>query len=422
MTSSITLLRNFLVLGCLLFSTTSFADTEPTELPLFSIEQLEYQGAFRLPANQLGESSANWANGTIAYNHRNHSIFFAGHNQHQAIAEFKIPEIKIAREITELNTAFPIQSFVRIFNRVKSNPDGQDYITGLHFDYGRLIINTMKYYDAAAKAKNTTLVINDANNLKNVHNLEFYQLEFGARASGWISPIPREWQKTLNADFIVGNGNGRPINSRLSIGPSALGVNLRNIINADLNDSKIETTPYQLFSLKNPLVEDISNSNLNNKILTELSRPAYGFIVPGTSTYMLVGRSSGHKSGIGYKLERKDSTCPGFCPNDPDDEYNYYWLFDVREWIEVLSGRLNYYEVKPYSYGVLKLPYNDEKFNAVSGATYDNHSNCLYITLDRADNKAGRYNNPPIILAFHLNKTRKDQNTKLDSKEKKCHS
>jgi|FLYM01.1.fsa_nt_gi hypothetical protein len=405
MTSSITLLRNFLVLGCLLFSTTSFADTEPSELPLFSIEQLEYQGAFRLPANQLGESSANWANGTIAYNHRNHSIFFAGHNQHQAIAEFKIPEIIKSDDIIKLNTAYPIQEFVRLFNRVKSNPDGQDRITGMYFDYGRLIINTMKYYDAAAKAKNTTIVISNVNNLQAAKDLQFYQLEYGARAAGWMSSIPTPWKNLFKADLVVGNGNGRPINARLSIGPSALLTNVRQIVNADLTEGAIPLQPLQLYSLQESLHDDLKNQTRTNKLLTELSRPVYGFIIPNTRTYMVVGSSGGHRSGVGYKLKRKDgSECPGFCANDINDMVNYYWLFDANNWSEVISGQKLASQVQPYSFGELKLPFSTpDNFKPVTGATFSKADNILYISLDRADTFAGDYNNPPLILELKLN-------------------
>lgn len=399
---NITLLQNYLVLGCLLFSTTSSADTEPTELPLFSINQLEYQGAFRLPSNTIGESDVNWANGTLAYNHRNHSIFFVGHNQHQAITEFSIPALSKSVDVSQLKTATVIQEFVRIFNRVKANPDGQDRITGMYYDYGRLIINTIKYYDAEAKAKNTTLVISDSSNLKDIKNLQFYQLDYGAKAAGWISAIPKEWRQKLNADLIVGNGNGRPINGRLSIGPSALSVNIRNITNADLNAGKIALTPLQLFSIDRPLTDDLLNKNLNNKTLTELSRPIYGFIVPKTRTYMVLGSSGGHKSGIGYKLQRKDGACPGFCSNDPSDSANYYWLWDIKDWENVITGNKEPHDIKPYDSGVLNTAFTDEKFKPIIGATFNNFNNTILLTLGGADDNAGKYKNPPLILVYSI--------------------
>ena len=387
------------------YSSSSNAATEPKDLPLFAIEQLKYHGAFRLPATQLGESSANWANGTLAYNNRNHSLFFVGHNQHQAIAEFSIPKTFESSNIEELKTAVPIQTFVRLFQRVKDNPDGQDRITGLHFDSGRLIINTMKYYDATASAKNTTIVISNAKSLKDAKELSFYQLEHGARAAGWMSSIPTSWRNLLKADLVVGNGNGRPINARLSIGPSALATNIRHIVNADITSGAIALQPLQLYSLQESLHHDLKNQSRSNKLLTELSKPVYGFIIPNTRTYMVVGSSGGHNSGVGYKLKREDgSECPGFCPNDVNDMVNYYWLFDVNNWLEVINGQKHAYQIKPYSFGELKLPFSTTgSFKPVTGATFNEAANILYLALDRADTFAGDYNNPPLILELKLN-------------------
>lgn len=399
----ITKLYYWLILISLLFSKTSKGDIDPTELPLFTIDQLEYLGAFRLPANQLGESNANWANGTIAYNHRNDSLFFVGHNQHQAIAEFKIPELVKTNDIRKLNFAIPIQNFSRIFNRLIDNPDGQDRITGAYYNYNRLIINTIKYYDASASARNTTLVIKDASQISQIKNLEFFQLDHAARSAGWISPIPNEWRNALNSDVIIGNGSGRPINSRLSIGPSAYGTNIRKIINADLTSKIINTIPFQYYTLSNPLVADLNNSNLENLLLTHLSEPVYGFIIPGTRTYMTFGRTGGHKSGVGYKLKIKElDYCPGFCPNDPNDLDNYYWLWDINDWLKVIKNEKSPHDIRPYAFGSFPVPFITKEFRAITGGTLNTLENTLWITLDRADTYAGPYNNPPIILSYSL--------------------
>ena len=71
----------------------SQAATVPAELPLFQVAHLQYKGAFRLPAETFGASSTNYAQGPIAYNPDNHSLFVVGHAHDQAIAEFAIPEL-----------------------------------------------------------------------------------------------------------------------------------------------------------------------------------------------------------------------------------------------------------------------------------------------------------------------------------------
>ncbi|MDD4863065.1 MAG: hypothetical protein PHE38_03520 [Alishewanella agri] len=387
----------------LIFPKTNLAGTDPTELPLFSIEQIEYIGAFRLPARDIGEANANWASGVIAYNHRNNSIFFSGHAQYQAIAEFAIPETSKSSIISELKTASVIQEFIRIFKRTEHNPDKQDTITGMYFDYGRLIINTIKYYDAEAKSKDTTIVINNASKLNRTENLKFSKLEFGAKASGWISKVPTEWQEKLKGDLIIGNSNGWPINGRLSIGPSAFSTYSRRIVNSDITGGVISITPLQMYSLNKPLSKDLLNKELDNLLLTELSKASYGFIIPNTTTYFVIGSSGGHKTGVGYKLQRKNGKCSGFCSVDPNDLSNYYWLFDIKDWIAVLNGEKEPFQVKPYSYGEFNTPFiHDNKFHAISGASYDEINSILWLSLEKADTSAGKNYNPPLILGYKI--------------------
>lgn len=406
MTYSITLLRNFLVLGCLLFSTTSVADTDPTKLPLFSIEKLEYKGAFRIPSDTYGESSANWASGVITYNPRNHSLFLVGHNHHQAIAEFKIPQIINSKKIEELKTATVIQPFVKILSRLESNPDKLDRITGMHFDHGRLIINAIKYYDAAAKAKDTTIVILNASQLSEIESLQLYQMEGAAQAAGWISPLPPIWREKLDGDLVTGNSSGWPINARLSMGPSAFIGKIRDFIHADIRNGTIPLNKKQFFDLNYPLAEDSRNKQGNNDLHTEVSHAIYGFVIPGTRTYFVIGPSGGHKSGVIYKYARADGTlCPGDCSIDPSDYANYVWLWDVNDWDKVKHGKIRPTSIRPYYYGAFTIPIQRSvSDNRLIGGTFDAKNNNIYLTIDRNDNLAGLYRNPPVIAVFGIKK------------------
>ena len=53
---------------------------------------VEYQGAFRLPNTPMGASNFGYA-GTFTFNPRNNSIVGIGHDHHQMVAEYLIPEI-----------------------------------------------------------------------------------------------------------------------------------------------------------------------------------------------------------------------------------------------------------------------------------------------------------------------------------------
>ena len=115
-----------------------------------------------------------------------------------------------------------------------------------------------------------------------------------------------------------------------------------------------------------------------NKMWTLSSGASFGFIIPGTRTYLTLGKSAGHESGIGYKIEQNNGhKCGGPCPYDASDYYSFYWAWDV---VDLLKAKLNLtmpYNLQPYEHGKFPLPAR-YKGLAIGGA-------CLLYTSDAAD-------------------------------------
>jgi len=141
----------------------------PEELPLFSMSQLTYEGAFRISSHSNGVSNLNYNQGPIAYNYENHSLYIVGHSHHQAIAEYAIPEIVKSETLSELNMVeTPIQVFSSVLTKTNDgNPQKINSVGGMYYvNHGgqaKLIVNGYEYYDAPADNTMTTVVIEDAN-------------------------------------------------------------------------------------------------------------------------------------------------------------------------------------------------------------------------------------------------------------------
>ena len=170
----------------------------------------------------------NYSEGPIEYNTNNHSLFIVGHSHHQAIAEFAIPQLVQSGNINDLNMAAnPIQEFSTVLNRTSGgNPQNINRIGGMELISGpngwELIVNAYEYYDAPADNSHATMVIRNPKNLASSNIAGFYEFEGSSgHTSGWISPIPAEWQSSLGATYITGQSSGIPIISRTSVGPSA---------------------------------------------------------------------------------------------------------------------------------------------------------------------------------------------------------
>jgi len=365
------------------------------------IGSFQYAGAFAIPGDTFGSSSANWSNGTIEISGQ--SMFIAGNEQEDAIAEFIIPELVNSVSIEELNFAQPKQNFVSVLNRTENgNSDELDQYTGFQLFGRSLVVNAIEFYDAATDNTLSTFVINDAANLASSPVSAITSLKGYARASGWISPVPQSLQTEIPCSHITGNSSGAAIISRHSVGPSAFCINLQDLTTS--NSSQINTTELIGFSLDKPLHDDLLNESGRNSLWNHISTARFGFVVPGTRTYATFGHSGGNNSVIGYKITQLDGTeCQGHCAQDPNDYYNYYWLWNIDDMKKVLNGDLAPNEVRPYAYGKFNTPFQTSEYiNEIGGGSYDPSTGTLYLSLLQSNNQLGPYQNPPIIVAYKV--------------------
>ena len=369
---------------------------------LVTLSDIEYQGAFALPAETFGQSSANWAEGVIEVSGA--SLFAVGHAHDDAIAEFTMPELRRSNSINDLvYAAPPKQLFSTVLDRAEGgNRDELDQISGLEFFQQRLFGNALQYYDGPADNTLTSFVVSDSNNLSGSAVGGFYSLNGRVRAAGWLSQVPDVWQKRLGCTHISGHSSGGPIISRHSVGPSAFCINLADMLIEKPRQS-VRTAEMLGFGLGFQLHNDLFNESGENKLWTHLSQARYGFIVPGTSTYLTIGTSGGHASGVGYKLERGGEVCDGYCSYDPTDNHNYYWLWDMKDLVAIHNGKKPANWLKPYEAGVFSIPFQSETAMArIGGGSYDEETGLLYLSLLNVNNSLGRRFNPPVIAAYRI--------------------
>jgi hypothetical protein len=373
---------------------------------LLTLSRFAYQGAFRIPSGDFGQSSANYAAGPIALGAGAKSLFLVGHAQQHPLAELTIPNVVNSTQLSDLAMApDPTQGFVTILDDVSGgNPQAIDSIAGMLWLTGangpELLVNGYEYYDAPADNTNTTLVIRDPSNIATSVKDGYYSLTGAAHAGGWMSPIPNEWQAALGGAYITGHSSGVPIIGRLSVGPSAFVFDPMVIVGAANVPDPVPTTTLLDFSLAHPLNADLSNDSGTNKIWTHLSRAVYGFVAPGTRTYVTIGYSGGHESGVCYKCVPNDgSNCGGYCANDAKDYSHFYWLWDVDDLVAVKQGQKQPFEVVPYEYGKFPTPFPSRE---IGGGAFDPATGLLYLNVLDADHDQGTYAVPPLVVVYRI--------------------
>ena len=384
-----------------------FQKPQPIEMP-----GLNYIGAFRLPTQTFGESSVNFAQGPIAYDSKRNSLFIVGHAHHQAIAEFPVPDIRNVEQIDQLATAgAPLQIFTRILNRVSGgNEQGTNTIGSLRIisvaGEQKLLVGAFIYYPGYSGATHTHMLIESPYSIANSPITGFFQMQGGpGRTSGWTSPVPPELQEGLGGTYLAGMSSGWPIISRLSVGPTAFAFNHEDFASDDLT---IPTKTLLNYDLKEEmrLHPDLSNKEGYNTLWTHLSYGVYGFIIPETHTYLVLGNSGGHTHGVCYKcLQNTGTECAGFCSPDTADYYNFCWIYDVKDLMKVRRKEVASHTIRPLSYGQIKFPLLDERYYRLGGGCFDPQSRRLFLSVRAGDNVSrlkGGYDRPPLIVVYQL--------------------
>lgn len=374
---------------------------DPQSLPRLTFSDLQYQGSFRVSIQRHNSANAALCNqpnpgsknrcyfastdGAITYNPDNHSLFVAGHQDLGGVAEFPVPTPSTSASLDQLPLVTPLQPFMQLLDQVP-NPNKIERIRGLLYLDGELLVNGLEYYGVTGSRPDTTLRVVNASGLEGSRIDGYFEIPFAEQAAGWMSPIPSEWHSVLGASYLIGSSYKFPGTVRQSIGPSAFGFDPYSIVGQS-NPQAPSLTTFSLydFSTGNYLDPNFDGGAGPKNYWTRKSHTGYGVIIPGTRTYLVVGSSAGHNSGIAYKKDPRfpPGTCPGYCLLDPKDRSpHYYWMFDVNDFVKVKNGSMQPHEVKPYEHGTWTPPFPAKE---IPGATFDPVTGTLYVILQGAD-------------------------------------
>ncbi|PTB99221.1 hypothetical protein C9993_04160 [Marinobacter sp. Z-F4-2] len=371
-----------------------------------------YLGSFKIKySDEVSRTS--YASGRVAFNPTNNSVFIDSHVYQLAIGEFAIPEVlSLSKNKEDLPNAEVIQGFTSIFSRsTTGNLSSLDRIGGMDIIDGRLFIQAYKTYDTVG-SKQTTLVVENPNDLKTSTIDGFFEMQGAAHTVNYLSPVPIGWQSVLGGSYLAGNGGGMSIVTRLSAGPSLFVFSPEDFNKNEWNVSTRKWMDYPVeYALSSSVIQDntldgygdwdaTNNSGLND-LWTTMSIAAFGFIIPGTDSFFVVGRTGMLRSGGGYKIVNSEGyTCPGFCPYDNTDYNSYYWIYDMNE----IVAAENPYAVLPYEYGVFDdrwMEYGKEGAQgAVTGGSYDANTGTLVLSHGSATSYDGA--GSPIISVYKL--------------------
>lgn len=430
----------------------------PSGLPLATKTDItsNYLGAFKVPDGAYGS-------GSIAFNPTTGTMFVDDNKANNfPVFEVNIPTlVQESSDLNLINTATILQSPVSLKSRIPSTEWG-DYgqanssnMWSMFHDGTYLYCSGIIGYDAAETGTDTTIRINDPTDLANTTVTGAFKVSNAQAASRWISPVPSAHQQNIGGAHLIGAGNGVSIVGRLSKGPSLFGLNITNLQTA--NDGATIPVAEHMNFKNSWIVDDYMNyggatGGVNNDMYVTTSIPAYGFIIPGTRTYCVLGYSEGwnpsplsytqgnpdfegyptadpgsacsnpyvgtktdgardngaicYKNGAGTWTDKRGQTQGGYFCWDNENRGPFYWMFDL----DVILAAANPDDVLPYEYGPIEMPFSkpsvtiaDGKADAIGAGAFDSANNILYLSLPYANNTGDEnFTGNPVIVAYDL--------------------
>ena len=408
----------------------------PQELRRAGINDLlsRYVGAFRT-------NVGSYIKGTIAYNPDGNSLFITASELTFSIGEYSIPIPSMSTDYNALPISSTIQEPAPMLARIPesswSDLPLENSMMSLYYHNNQLLVNGALYYDAQTNNIDTTFKVADASDLANSSLVGNFTVTGLQHTTGWTSEIPEDWQPFLQKSHLLGGGFGLPIVGRLSFGPSLFTVNLNDLIGANTN-SVVPTLNWMDFPQETPMgTTDFLNyggatGGINNDLYTIMSVPSFGFIVPDSRTYMVIGGSSGHtprtpgttpyvgevndfanpNGTIFYKdtiepIEPRQDTAgtiaEGYLAYDATDKGPYFWLFDLNE---IISAK-NPSDVLPYDKGYFPEPFPvqpgaSRSFNVPLSGSWDPVSQRLFLSWPQVQPTVDGYNQSPVITVYQF--------------------
>jgi len=364
---------------------------QPPGAPLLQSQHMVYAGAFRLPA---GRGLASFEDGgtSMSFDPANGTLWMAGRSQ-QWVAEVNIPEIRTAMALTDLATATIRTPFRDVLGgRMESiapGVGGAKLLGGTLPWLGSLIVSAYVYFDAGNAQAASHFRVQGSTVIGPV---KVGRADTGL-VSGWMAPIPVEWQAPLGGPALTGQCC-IPIISRTSSGPAASVFNPADIgVKSPVPATQVVGYPWGNTTLGGP----DSNGTLFNTTVwmggivfppltrsvlfiggrKSLGRFCYG---PGTddeSLHMTPYPEAPRSENWCYDPSNHDKGTHGY-------PYTHFvWAYDAQDLVAARKGRRPW-NVRPYATWPFDLPFQAPS-RAIKGVAYDPATRRLFLTAQNND-------------------------------------
>lgn len=402
---------------------------EQSRLPLVQERDLIYSGAFRLPGPISKDQTFEWGGTALAYWPAHDSLLLVGHDWHQRVGEVSIPTPGRGTSIEDLPRAETIQPLTDILQGKLNTIDGDKSngvkIGGITPLANSLVVTAWSYYDAGVQKQTRSHFVTGqtfsslgsvtgpfqvGTGFQNILQNDLTRI--AGFVSGYMSPIPKDWQAALGGTHLTGQGGGISILMRTSAGPAAAVFTPTDL------GTKIPAPAKILMGY--PIDTNNPNSGLNQPTLgvwgtngglyngTQYFR---GMVFPdGTRSILFVGwggdtfcyGANTSDLALHFKTVPGSNNLQHYCYDPvPSNEWTgphaypsrpLVFAYDVQDFIDVKNDAKRPWEVRPYATWNFTLPFQSNFVNGIDlgnveiqGAAYDPIRRRLFVSAFLSD-------------------------------------
>ncbi|MGE3844918.1 MAG: hypothetical protein AB7I50_25415 [Vicinamibacterales bacterium] len=350
----------------------------PVVEQLFSLDNLEYAGSFRVPSrSDTPNNTFSWSGGCgMSYNPAGNggagSLFMSGTDEQSKIAEISIPEPDARDDISisSLPTATLLQSFFDASEGDAEEINPYMPVVGSLVDGSDLYVCYSPFYSNELTAGH---VKHSVNGSSSGHGGPYaIDVDYMGVSNKWVvgamCHVPAHWQARLGGNAIVGSADRSMIQSN-SIGPAATSFNIEDL-------GAVSPVPcHHLLGYYHTPTPPYADGP-DYSIFNEASKTDGVFIVNGLASILYVGSfGTGTLTGVeGQKSCYGPNTAdPGYIGNPQDhvacyspigEDQSFYsypyrpniWGYSLEDLADVKSGAKRLDQLTPHLHAEFPLP------------------------------------------------------------------
>jgi hypothetical protein len=344
---------------------------------------LVYEGAFRLPDSTTG-STFDGGGKAMSFHPTNGTLLMAGLGQ-QMVAEVNIPAIRTGAALSDLATA-TIRTPFRAVADLGALSCSEAHLLGGTLQWGNdLIASAYCYFESGIEQRSHS---------KNGTGPVQVGTAGAGFVSGWMTPIPAEWQGPLGGPALTGQGS-IPIISRTSAGPSASVFNPADVgVRSPVPATQV---------LGYPMDHQTIGSTDSNGTLYNTTQYMAGMVFPaGTdSVLFFAGRKAMGQFCYGPGTDDQSLHLTPY-PGAPQSENwcydpvnhdkgthgypyaHFVYAYDANDLVTVKNGSKAPWEIVPYATWTFDVPFQYGQ-RVIEGVAYDPTAKRIFLTAGNGD-------------------------------------